>query len=303
MKASRLLVITGPTASGKSALALEVAERVGGELVSADSQQVYRYFDVGTAKPSSDDLSRVPHHLISVADPHEQFSAARFAAEADAAIRDIVSRGRVPIVVGGTGLYLRFLLHGVVPAPPADKDLRTRLEAEAEREGRHALHARLSQIDPETAARVQPADLVRIVRALEIHALTGRTASDFRRAHAFSEDRYDHVFVALDPPREALFRAIDRRTRAMFDEQGLVEEVRALVERGYREAPPMGSVGYVQALALLEGRLSREEAIADAAKQTRHYAKRQWTWFRREPGVRFVPPPYDASSLCALARP
>lgn len=297
----RLLVIAGPTASGKSALALEVAERAGGELVSADSQQVYRHFDIGTAKPSAEELARVPHHLVSVAEPHEQFSAARWAAEADAVIEDIVSRGKVPIVVGGTGLYLRFLLHGTVPAPPADKELRAALEAEAETHGRAALHERLRAIDPETAAKVQPTDLVRIVRALEIHALTGRTASDFRREHAFGEDRYDHVLVALDPPRDALYRAIEQRTGAMFA-AGLADEVRLLVERGYRDSPPMASVGYVQALAYVEGRLSLADAIAEAAKQTRHYAKRQWTWFRRERDTRFLSPPYDVAALVELAR-
>lgn len=292
MSAPRLLVIAGPTASGKTALAIEVAKRIGAEIVSADSQQVYRGFDIGTAKPSPEELSAVPHHLISVADPSEPFSAARFQQLADEAIADITRRGRRVVVVGGTGLYVRILLHGVVPAPPADPALREALEAEAARTSRERMHQKLSVIDPETAGWVKPTDLVRIIRALEIHALTGTTASEFRKRHGFGEDRYPYALRVLDPPREVLYRRIDERTRRMF-EGGLLDEVRALVAQGHREAAAMKSVGYVQALSCLEGRMTLEAALGEAARDTRRYAKRQWTWFRREPGAVFLPPPYD----------
>lgn len=301
MALPHLTVIAGPTASGKSALAIEVARRIGAEIVSADSQQVYRYFDIGTAKPTPEERAQVPHHLIDVIDPLDAFSAARFQVLADEAIAGIASRGKRVVVVGGTGLYLRILLHGVVPAPPAAPELRKALEAEAAALGREALHARLASIDPETASWVKPTDLVRIVRALEIHALTGTTASQFRREHKFARDRFAFDLFVLDPPRDELYRRIDERTARMFRE-GLVDEVRSLIARGFRDAAPMKSVGYSQALAHVEGRLSLEEAITQAARETRRYAKRQLTWFRREAGARFISPPYDVDAIAGSAR-
>lgn len=286
-----LLVIAGPTASGKTALAVEVAERRGGEIVSADSQQIYRHFDVGTAKPGAEELRRVRHHLVSAVEPSEQVNAGRYQALADAAIGDVRARGRRPIVVGGTGLYLRVLLHGVMPGPGASAEIRARIKREAAELGREALHRRLAEVDPESAARILPRDLVRVERALEIHELTGVPASASRRAHGFQDDRYRFRMLVLDPPREALYAAIDARTRLMF-QGGLIEEVRALLERGFREAPPMKSVGYVQALAVVEGRMGVEEAIEEAARKTRQYAKRQMTWFRKERGAALIRPPY-----------
>ncbi|WP_223646689.1 tRNA (adenosine(37)-N6)-dimethylallyltransferase MiaA [Corallococcus sp. EGB] len=287
-----LTVIAGPTASGKTALAIGWARAAGGEIVSADSQQVYRGFDIGTAKPSAEELAAVPHHLVSCVDPLEPFSAAEYQRRADAAIADIASRGRPVFVVGGTGLYLRVLLHGVVDAPGALPSLRAALEALAAEQGREAVHRRLSEVDPETAAKLPAQDLVRVVRALEIHAQTGVTASEFRRAHAFTPDRYPFQLYVLDPPREALYAAINARTETLFS-RGIVEETRALLEQGYADAAPMRSVGYVQARAVVEGRMTRDEAIADTAQETRRYAKRQLTWFRKEPGAVFLAPPYN----------
>jgi len=293
-----LIVIAGPTASGKTRLAIDVARRANAEIVNADSQQVYRHFDVGTAKPSPEELAAVPHHLVSCVEPTEDFSAARFQSLADAAIADVRARGKRAVVVGGTGLYLRVLLHGVVAAPGRDGALRAELEALADRDGNQALHAKLAAVDPVTAARLPIADRVRIIRALEIHALTGEPASAHREAHGFEGDRHAYTLWVLDPDREALYAAINARTRAMFD-GGLLEETRALVARGYRDAAPMKAVGYAQALDCLEGRLTREEAIAKTAQATRHYAKRQWTWFKKEKGARFVKPPYDAAAIAA----
>lgn len=283
-----LLVIAGPTASGKTRLAIELAERVGGEIVNADSQQVYRHFDIGTAKPSAQELARVPHHVLSCVDPLETFSAARYQQLADAAIADLVARGKRVVVVGGTGLYLRVLLHGVVPAPGRDEVLRAGLEQLAD----DALHERLRAVDPATAARLPTADRVRLIRALEIHALTGEAASLHRERHAFQAQRHPATLWVLDPPREAVYAAINARTKAMFD-AGLVDETRALIARGYREAAPMRAVGYAQALEVVEGRMTLARAIDDVAQKTRHYAKRQWTWFRKEPGAVFVQPPYE----------
>lgn len=289
-----LLVLAGPTASGKSALALELAQQLGAEIVGADSQQVYRRFDVGTAKPSPAELALVPHHLVSVVDPMEPFSAAKYQALADAAIADIQQRGKPVIVVGGTGLYLRILLHGVVAAPGSDASLREELELDDDA----TLHARLAEVDPATAARLPVGDRVRIIRALEIQILSGRSASEHRAEHAFAADRHPFRLFVLSPPREGLYEAINARTRAMF-EGGLLDEVRALVAAGYREAAPMKSVGYVEALAVVEGQLGLEAAIAAAAQRTRHYAKRQLTWFKKEAGARFLSPPWSLTELLA----
>jgi tRNA dimethylallyltransferase len=284
-----LLVIAGPTASGKTSLALEAARRLGAEIISADSQQVYRHFDIGTAKPSRAELSEIPHHLIDCVEPHEDFSAARYGKLADAAIADVHARGKRAIVVGGTGLYLRVLLHGVMPAPSRDEALRAELEAFADREGNAALHARLAAVDPVTAAKHPVQDRLRVIRALEIHALTGKAASEHREEHAFAADRYDYKLVVLAPDREAVYAAINARTKAMFD-AGLVDETRALVAKGYREAAPMRAVGYLQALQVVDGAMTVEQAIRDTAQATRHYAKRQLTWFKKEKGAAFVKP-------------
>lgn len=286
-----LTVIAGPTASGKTGLAVRLALQAGGEIVSADSQQVYRHFDIGTAKPSAEERAAVPHHLVSAVEPLESFSAAEYQRRADAAIADIASRGRRVFVVGGTGMYLRILLHGLVEAPGALPALRAELEALAAAEGREAVHRRLAEVDPETAARLPVNDLVRTIRALEIHQQTGQPASQFRREHAFAEARYPFRMYVLAPPREELYRRIDARTDAMF-QQGLVEEVRGLIVRGYAEAAPMRSVGYAQAKAVVDGTLSLEQARQQVAQETRRYAKRQLTWFRKEPGALFLEPPY-----------
>ena len=286
-----LTVIAGPTASGKTELAVRLALEHGGEIVSADSQQVYRHFDIGTAKPSREELSAVPHHLISSVEPLELFSAAEYQRRADAAIADIASRGRRVFVVGGTGMYLRILLHGLVEAPGAAPELRAELEALAATAGREAVHRRLAEVDPETAAKLPVNDLVRIIRALEIHHQTGRPASAFRREHAFAEARHPFRLYVLAPPREELYRRIEARTAAMF-QQGLVDEVRGLIARGYAEAASMRSVGYAQAKAVVEGGLSLEQASRQAAQETRRYAKRQLTWFRKEPEALFLEPPY-----------
>jgi tRNA dimethylallyltransferase len=270
---------------------MEIAKRIGAEIINADSQQVYRYFDIGTAKPTPEQLALVPHHLISIIEPDAGFSVAEFQRRADQAIGQIHAKGRPILVVGGTGLYVRALLHGVVPVPGADPALRARLEAEAKADGGSGLYRRLEKIDPESAGEIQPADLVRIIRALEIFERTGTPASRLRRQHQFSEQRYPFSLVVLSPPRDVLYRAIEARTRAMFA-NGLVEEVGALVKSGFRDAAPMKSVGYAQALAVHDGTMSPDEAIAAAQMETRRYAKRQMTWFRKEAGARFIAPPY-----------
>jgi tRNA dimethylallyltransferase len=291
----RIAVIAGPTASGKTALAVALARRLGGEIVNADSQQVYRGLDVGTAKPTPEERAAAPHHLLDLVEPGEGMDAARFVALADAAVAEVAARGRLPVVAGGTGLYLRALLHGVVAAPGRDPALRARLEEEAARLGRPALHARLAQVDPEAAGRIRPNDLVRVVRALEIVA-GGRRPSELHAAHAFREDRYDAVLLALDPPREELHARIDARVRLMFA-GGILDEARALYARLAGAAPPRLPIGYAEALACARGELDLEEAIRRVQVAHRRYARRQVIWLRRERGVEWVRPPYDVEAL------
>jgi tRNA dimethylallyltransferase len=292
---TRICVVAGPTASGKTALAIALARRVGGEIVNADSQQVYRGLDVGTAKPTAEERAAAPHHLLDVVEPGEGMDAVRFAALADAAIAGIVARGRVPIVAGGTGLYLRALLHGVVAAPGRDPALRARLEDEAARLGRPALHARLAAIDPAAAARIRPNDLVRIVRALEI-AAGGKLPSALHAEHAFQVDRYDALLVALDPPRPELHARIDARVREMFA-GGLLDEARALRSRLGAAPLPRLPIGYPEAIACVEGSLPVEEAIRRVQVAHRRYARRQVVWLRAERGVEWLAPPPDVDAL------
>jgi tRNA dimethylallyltransferase len=291
----RIAVIAGPTASGKSALSVALARRVGGEIVNADSQQVYRGLDVGTAKPTAEERRAAPHHLLDLVEPGGGMDAARFAALADEAIASIAARGRVPIVAGGTGLYVRALLHGVVAAPGRDPALRARLEAEAERLGRAALHARLAAVDPDAARAIRPNDLVRVVRALEIAAAGGRP-SQLHAAHAFREDRYDAVILALDRPREELHARIDARVAEMFA-GGLLDEARALAARFGGALPARLPIGYAEAHACATGALDLDEAIRRVRVAHRRYARRQIVWLRKERGVEWIRPPYDVEAV------
>jgi len=291
-----LLVLAGPTGAGKSQLAIELAECWGAEIVGADSQQVYRHFDIGTAKPPAKLLSRIPHHLISCLEPTEECTAARYVALADEAIADIHSRGKRAIVVGGTGLYLRALLHGLAALPPVDMLLRKRLEAWAEEVGEEALHRRLGEIDAATAARLPRGDKLRAMRALEIFEQTGKPASAHWEEHNFQEERYIHHYIVLSPERHLLYEAINQRVEDMF-EAGLLAEIKALVGMGFRDTPAMRSVGYREGLEVVEGVLSEAQARQKMAQNTRHYAKRQLTWFRKEGGARWVALPCNVEAL------
>jgi len=291
----RLLVIAGPTGSGKTSLAITLARWLGGEIVNADSQQVYRGLDVGTAKATAEERGRAPHHLLDLVEPGEGMDAARFAALADGAIAGVAARGRLPVVAGGSGLYLRALLHGVVAAPGRDPALRAALEAEASAQGRPALHARLAAIDPDAAQRIRPNDLVRVVRALEI-AAGGRRPSELHAAHAFQIDRYAATILALDLPRAQLHARIDTRVEAMFA-GGLLDEARALVARFGASVPGKLPIGYGEAVACVQGELSLAEAVRKVQVAHRRYARRQVIWLRKERGVEWVAPPFDAERL------
>lgn len=278
----KLVVLSGPTASGKSALALELARIFPFEIVNADSLQVYRGMDIGSAKPTPAERAEVPHHLIDVADPDEAYHAGRFVAEADAAIAEIRGRGRLPLVVGGTGMYIRALLRGLDDLP-SDPAVRAALSARWDSEGGAPLFAELLAADPATAARVHPADRVRVIRALEIAAVAGKPASSLREAWGSGETRHPHLFLALEIPREAMYARIDARVDEMF-RMGLLDEVRGLLARGYGpELKPMGALGYRHAAAHLLGGVSLGRTVSDMKADTRRYAKRQVTWLAREP--------------------
>jgi tRNA dimethylallyltransferase len=298
-----IVVIVGPTAAGKSDLALALAEAAGGEIVSADSQQVYRDMDIGTGKVGPAERARARHHLLDIAAPDEPMTAARFAQLADEAIAEIADRGAVPIVVGGTGLYVRALTLGLLEAPPADEALRERLRQHAEAQGVAALWERLRRVDPEAAETIHPADLIRITRALEIYELTGEIPSAHRRRHDHRHVplRYRTRFVGLAPAREDLDQRIGARVDAMIA-AGLVDEVRALRAAGY--APPLRSqraIGYAELHRHLDGDLPLGEAVNLIKRNSRRYARRQLGWYRGDARVEW----YRAASevdLEALGR-
>lgn len=279
----RVLAVVGPTAAGKSAVALEVARQAGGEIVSADSMQVYRGLDIGTAKPSGAELALVPHHLINVAEPWEDFSVAAYQRLGREAVEHISLRGRLPVVVGGTGLYVRALLHHYdFTAPGADRQVRAELEQQAGAKGPESLHADLAGIDPQAAARIHPRDTRRLVRALEVWRVTGRPISAGWHGQGFV---YDSLLVGLRVSTPELYARIDRRVEAMLA-SGLVDEVRGLMQQGYSESLVAGqALGYKEIVAHLEGQATLDEAAEQIKLATRRYAKRQKTWFRREPGV------------------
>jgi tRNA dimethylallyltransferase len=279
-KLPELIVVVGPTASGKTALSVSIAERLGGEVVGADSVQIYRGFDIGAGKPTAEERRRVPHHLIDAVDPLEPMDAARFAALADDAISDIARRCKVPIVCGGTYLWVRALLFGLSPAPPADSAVRERHRELASIEGRAALHARLAEVDRASAERLAPNDFVRVSRALEVLELTGTPLSEWHARHGFRERRYAARLIGVLRSREELADRIAKRTRAMLD-AGWVDEVRSLIAAGYGDARAMNSVGYRQvADAVRRGAADAATLADDISRATRIFARRQRTWLR-----------------------
>jgi tRNA dimethylallyltransferase len=272
-----MIAVVGPTASGKTELATLLAERMGGEIVSADSVQIYRGFDVGSGKPTAAELARARHHLIGALDPLDPVDAAGYADLASLAIADVRARGNVPILCGGTFLWVKALLHGLVSAPPASQEIRARHHAVATREGRSSLHAELERVDPEAAARLHPNDLVRVSRALEVYELTGKRISAWQAEHAFATTRHRARLVAIARDPQTLTARIRKRVTAWL-EGGWIEEVRALEETGYGEARAMGSVGYREVHAHVRGAIAREDLAEVIVRATRVFARRQRTW-------------------------
>ena len=286
----KILVISGPTASGKTRLAVELALRHGGEVVSADSMQVYRRMDIGTAKPTPEEMRGVPHHMLDVADPEEDFSVARYVELAAPCVDDILARGKLPIVAGGTGLYLDSLLSGRTFAPfSPDGGLRARLEARFDALGGEAMLGELAAADPEAAARLHPNDRKRIVRALEVFQQTGKTISQHNRETRALPLRYDALTLSLAfQRREDMWARIDRRVDDMVA-QGLLQEVETLLQSGLpHDATALQAIGYKQFLAVAEGRATVDEAIAEVKLRSRQYAKRQLTWLRRDEDIHWI---------------
>ena len=284
-----VICVVGPTASGKTALSVALAKALGGEVISADSMQLYRGMDVGTAKVTPEEMDGIPHHMIDVADPWESFSAARYVEMADPILRDILRRGKTAIIAGGTGLYVDALIAGRTFAPYPETGRRQALEQEAEELGMEHMLSRLKAVDPDSAARLHPADRKRIIRALEVYEETGKTITQHNLETKALPDSYQPVWIGLTyEPRQQLYNRIDLRVDKML-EQGLLEEIRGLLDRGTpRECTAMQAIGYKEFLPVLDGTMPLETAVEQVKQGSRRYAKRQLTWFRRNSKVHWI---------------
>jgi tRNA dimethylallyltransferase len=286
----KIIVICGPTGAGKTGFAIELARRFNGEIVGADSMQIYRFMDIGTAKPTPAEQAAAAHHLIDIVDPDQDFDAAAYALMATAGVRQIIGRGRSALVVGGTGFYIRSLLYGLFEEGPSDPMVRRRLSRQVETEGTAALHRQLKAIDPAAADRIHVNDTYRIVRALEVHALTGEPLSVFQQRHGFRKPRFDALEIGLTWPRPVLYDRINRRVETMMA-QGFLDEVRQLLARGYTsDLKSMQSLGYRHLAAVIEEGVPVQDALTTLKRDHRRYAKRQLTWFRARPRVHWLNP-------------
>jgi tRNA dimethylallyltransferase len=282
-----LVVVLGPTASGKTALSLSLAEHFHGEIVNCDSVAMYREFEIGTAKPTAAERARVPHHLVDFVDPSGYITAGEYARQAREVLQQIKSRGALPIVVGGTGLYLRALLEGLFAGPQRSEELRERLRQRVEEKGAGYLHRILSRLDPAAAAKIHANDIPKLLRAIEVCLASRTKMSELWKQGRDSLQGFRIVRLGLDPERPALYERINQRAERMFD-AGLVEETRGLLDKYGETARPLSALGYKQAVALIRGEMDRKTALQAAQQAHRNYAKRQMTWFRREPDVIWV---------------
>ena len=285
-----VIVICGPTASGKTAVAVDLAGSFAGEIISADSMQIYRFMNIGTAKPTPDEQSRVPHHMIDIVDPDELFDAEQFAKMAHKKILNLHQKGTPPFVVGGTGFYIKALVNGLFKAEATDLEVRTRLKKEAEIYGSHILHKRLRDCDPDAATSIHPNDAFRIIRALEVYELTGKTISEWHRAHRFADRPFRVLKIGLCMDREILYCRIDQRVDDMV-RAGLVDEVKRLLGMGYAaDLRSLRAIGYRHMVDFIEGRFSWDEALRTFKRDTRRYAKRQMTWFTADSEIEWTEP-------------
>jgi len=295
-----VVVICGPTASGKTGLCLSLAERFNLEVVSADSRQVFRHMDIGTAKPTPQECATVRHHLVDIADPDEEFTVAHYVELGRKAVRDILDRDLLPVIAGGTGLYIQGLTSGLADVPGPDPEFRQRMHRLADSHEDDWLHRQLQSVDPELAARTEPANKVRIIRALEVYNAAGTPLSEIQRRHAFADRPWRLLKFGLSLERQELDRRIDLRTEAMFA-AGLVEEVRSLLGSGLpRDCRVLKTIGYREVVRHLQGDLSLDETIELVKRNTRRYARRQMTWFRRDAEINWVDPDREFAKMTEL---
>lgn len=293
----KVIVVVGPTCSGKSDLAESVAEFSSGEIVNADSMQIYRGLDIGTAKPAAGSMSAIPHHLFDIVDPAENFTAAEYVRRAREVILEINSRKRIPVVVGGTGLYIRAMLSGLAESPGGDNAVREEYAEYAAANGNEALHALLSSVDPLAGARLHANNRVRVIRALEVFRLTGRSIVEFQQEHSFTLKWCNYLKIGINVERDELYRRINMRVDGMIS-AGLVDEVRTLLAAGYRpELKSMSAIGYREICSYLAGDVALPDAIELIKRNTRHYAKRQLTWFNSEDDVNWFSCPAEIDKV------
>ena len=294
----KIIVIQGPTGVGKTTVALRLSEKIPIEIINADSMQFYRYMDIGTSKPTPEEQKAVPHHLFSVVNPDESFNAAQFMQIGRQTVDDIVSRDRIPVVVGGTGLYIKALTKGLFAVPEGDENLRGKLRTESKEE----LFERLIEVDPEASFRIDPNDVVRVIRALEVYYLTGEPISRHHRKHSFQDTPYNCFKICLTRDRESLYRRIERRIDQMM-EKGFLQEVRSLIDMGFSpQIKPLQSIGYSQMVRCIQGQISRDEAVSQIKKETKRFAKRQLTWFRHDPELIWIKLPERAGEAEELVK-
>ena len=286
----KIISICGPTGIGKTSFAISLAQKFNGEIIGADSMQIYKELDIGTAKPDAEELAAATHHLVDFLDPAEDYDAGRYVTDADGVIDTLVEAGKLPIVAGGTGLYIRALIHGLFRAKPADSTMLSTLEKEWEEKGGETLHKELEACDPVSAARIHPNDGFRVIRALEVFRTTGKPISEKQEDHGFAEERYQSLTFGLTMDRDRLYDRINRRVDIMMD-QGLLNEVVQLKEKGYSlDLKAMQCIGYRHMGMYLKGEVDLDEAVRLLKRDTRRYAKRQFTWFRKEPGLIWIEP-------------
>jgi len=289
-KKPKVIVICGPTGIGKTAVGIELARTFDGEIISADSMQIYRHMDIGTAKPTPEELAQIVHHMIDIVDPDEDYDAVRFSKQARDRIAEIVNRGLIPFIVGGTGLYIKAVLYGLFQSEPLDPKIRNRLKQELKQGGSSFLYERLERMDPETAGRLHPNDSYRIIRALETIESSGKSISKHHQYHGFDEDQFNALKIGLRIDREKLYERIDQRVDLMI-QAGLVEEVKKLLAMGYTaELKSMQSIGYRHVVGFLEGSLPWDECLRSLKRDTRRFAKRQFTWFGADQAISWQAP-------------
>ena len=283
-----LIIIAGPTATGKSERSLHLAKRLNSEIISADSMQIYRYFDIGTAKPDIKDRKTIPHHLTDIINPDEEYSAGKFKKDAEIIINKLHAKGKLPIVAGGTGLYINAITKGFSMAVPSDPELRKNLRKRLNNVGSQTMHNELSKVDPEAAKKINPADKFRIERALEVNYLTGKPISSLQSSEKNDANQYDVLYLVLNQYRSLLYQRINERVDRMI-EKGLIDEVRTILARGYSERlKPFQSIGYKEIVQYLRKELASEQAVEKIKKETRNFAKRQLTWFKKVSSAKWI---------------